>query len=130
GVELRHVLPRRIVERLDFDGLRIEPATFVDSTLDKGRSDILYSIPITGRDERVLVYVLLEHQSTPDPLMPWRMLQYLVWIWDRYIKDHKGPVRSLPFIIPVVLAQCENGWTAPYRLSEMFDLPDELRAVF
>jgi hypothetical protein len=31
-----------------------------------------------------LVYVLLEHQSTFDPRMPLRLLQYLVRVWEAW----------------------------------------------
>ncbi|MCX4246025.1 Rpn family recombination-promoting nuclease/putative transposase [Paraliomyxa miuraensis] len=130
GVELRHVLPARLVALLDFDDIRIEPGSFVDRVLDEGRTDVLYSIAFANGEHRALVYVLLEHQSQPDPLMPWRMLEYLVWIWKRFLANQGDSVRKIPLIIPVVLAQCENGWTAPYRLSEMLDLPEELKEGF
>ncbi|MCX4244434.1 Rpn family recombination-promoting nuclease/putative transposase [Paraliomyxa miuraensis] len=130
GVELRHVLPERLARQLDFGDVRIEPESFIDPRLKEGRSDILYSIAFRGSDRRALIYVLLEHQSTPDPLMPWRMLQYLLWIWQRYLAAHPDRPHKLPLIIPVVLAQCEHGWTAPSRLSELFDLPDEIAEDF
>ena len=30
------------------------------------------------------VYVLIEHQSSPDPMMPLRMLRYVMRIWERW----------------------------------------------
>lgn len=130
GVELRLVMPARIAERLDFDTIAIEPSAYVDSKLGVQHSDILYSVCIRGSHRRVYIYVLLEHQSTPDPMMPWRVLRYIVRIWDRYAQGRRGFVKELPYVFPIVLAQCENGWTAPYRLSELFDLPDDLRESF
>jgi predicted transposase YdaD len=32
------------------------------------------------------VYVLLEHQSSPDGLMAFRMLRYVVRIWDEFLR--------------------------------------------
>lgn len=63
-------------------------------------------------------------------MMPWRMLVYLTQIWSRYIAAHRGVVTKLPFIIPIVLAQCKDGWTAPTQLSELFDLPEDVREIF
>lgn len=67
AVELREVLPAPLVERLDFGTLRVEPGSYVDAKLGTYHSDILYSVCIRRSSRRVLVYVLLEHQSTPMP---------------------------------------------------------------
>lgn len=76
---------------------------------------------------KALVYILLEHQSSPDPMMAWRLLRYAVRIWDQFLREQPGPVERLPLIIPVVLYQGPQGWTHPRRLSELIDIPDELR---
>src|SRR5690606_25678326 len=57
-----------------------------------------------------------------------RTLVYVVDIWDRYVKACSSPARSLPFVLPVVLAQ-RPAWTMPRRLSEILDVPPELRDV-
>lgn len=75
------------------------------------------------------VYVLLEHQSTLDRMMAWRFFKYLTCIWERWEKDQPGPITALPLVVPLLMFQGPEGWTAPRRLSELFDLPPELATV-
>lgn len=109
---IRAVLPGDVVTGLDFATLRRVPGTFIDDALSERQSDVLFVVDsIDGRP--VLVYVLLEHQSTDDPLMPLRVLRYLVRIWDAHIAEH-GASLPLPPIVPVVVTHAAGGWqTAP-----------------
>jgi predicted transposase/invertase (TIGR01784 family) len=117
--ELRAVLPPELTARLDLNRLTPVNGSFVDSTLRWRHSDVLLSTRMDGHD--ALVYVIIEHQSTPDPLMPWRMLRYLTRIWDRHLEDHPKATR-LPLVIPIVVHQGHRPWTAPTELSQLIDL--------
>jgi hypothetical protein len=86
------------------------------------------SIDLAATGRTVFVYVLLEHQSTLDRMMAWRFFQYLHCIWERWAKDQSTPLTALPLVVPLLMYQGPNGWTAPRRLSELFDLPPELAA--
>lgn len=128
GVELRFLLPAPLVEHLDWATLRVLPVSFVDPSLAKHETDILYAIDLSSTGRPVFVYVLLEHQSTLDRMMAWRFYGYLCCIWERWQKDQSGPLTALPLIVPLLMYQGPEGWTAPRRLSELFDLPPELAA--
>lgn len=99
AAELRHVLPRELADAIEWSELRLEPGSFVDPKLADRHTDLLFSTSIDGH--RALVYVLLEHQSTPDARMPFRVLVYMVRVWARWTNDH--PDDPLPAIIPVVV---------------------------
>jgi hypothetical protein len=80
--------------------------------------DLLFRCPLSGRPS--YLYLLLEHQSEPDPLMPWRVLTYLHRIWDAVLRAE--PTRqSLPPVVGVVVHHGEGGWTAPRRLHDIVD---------
>jgi len=128
GVELRFLLPPVLVEHLDWSTLRVVPNSFVNPRLAEHESDILYAIDLAATGRPVFVYVLLEHQSTLDRMMAWRFFQYLHCIWERWQKDQSTPLTALPLIVPLSMYQGPDGWTAPRRLSELFDLPPELAA--
>ncbi len=128
GVELRFLLPASLVPHLDWATLRVVPISFVDPSLAEHESDILYAIDLAATGRSVFVYVLLEHQSTLDRMMAWRFFRYLACIWERWQKDQPGSLSALPLIIPLLMFQGPAGWTAPRRLSELFDLPLELAA--
>lgn len=80
--QLRAVLPSDLAGRLDLGQLAQVPATFIDESLKRRHSDLLFTAPLDGRD--AFVYVLVEHQSSSDPLMAFRMLRYITRIWDRF----------------------------------------------
>lgn len=117
--ELRSVLPAELAERLDMDGLTAVNGSFVDANLRWRHSDVLLATSLEGRD--ALVYVLVEHQSKTDPLMPWRMLRYMVRIWDRHLAEQPDATR-LPLIIPVVVHEGRRPWRASPELSDVIDV--------
>jgi predicted transposase/invertase (TIGR01784 family) len=118
AAELRHILPAELVAAVEWSSLALESGSFVDPKLSDQHSDLLFSATATHSGERVLVYILFEHQSTSDPKMALRMLSYMVSIWNRYAKNN--PDDPLPLIIPALLAQVPGGWSAPTRFSELF----------
>lgn len=117
--ELRAVLPPGLTGRLDLDRLIPVPGTFVDEDLRQRHTDVLYTAPLDGRD--AYLSVLMEHQSTSDPLMAYRMARYMMKIWDRYLREHPG-ARRLPAVIPLVVYTGKSRWSAPVRLQDLIDL--------
>ena len=129
AVELRQALSPALTGRLDFSTLRVEPGSFVDPNLKPRHSDILYAVDLRSTGRPVMVYVLMEHQSSPDRMMAARFLGYASQVYDRYQSNNEG-TQTLPLLVPLLLYQGPHGWTMPRRLSDLFDIPDELRAVF
>ncbi|MCA9656517.1 MAG: Rpn family recombination-promoting nuclease/putative transposase [Myxococcales bacterium] len=129
AAELRQVLPAALTSRLDWKTLRVEPSSFIDPELEHRTSDILYSIALSGSTRRISIYVVLEHQSTPDPVMAARFVVYVGRLYERYLSEHKG-TKKVPLVAPVLLYQGPKGWTMPQRLSEMLDVPPELLEAF
>jgi predicted transposase YdaD len=121
--QLRATLPPALVARLDLDRLTSVPGSLVDATLRWRHTDLLFTAPLDGRE--AFVYVLIEHQSSNDPLMAFRMLRYVVRIWDRYLRDHAKATR-LPAVIPLVVHHNEQAWTAPAQVLDLVDLAPEL----
>ena len=122
--EFRTALPSAIVERLDLDQLQLCSGSFVDDELRAQYADLLYAVPLDGR--QAFLYLLLEHQSTSDALMPFRLWRYMGQIWHRYLKDHPDATK-LPVIIPLLLHHSDKGWTAATTIGELFDLADDTR---
>lgn len=118
---LRAILPPTLTARLDLDGLTPVPGSYVDQELRWRHTDLLFSTRLDGRDG--FVYVLVEHQSRSDPLMPFRMLRYMVLIWQDYLKNNPT-ARRLPAVLPVVVHRSRENraWSAPTELLELIDL--------
>ncbi len=121
-VELRAALPPSVFARLDLDALEVVPGSFIDEDLSAVHCDLLYRVPIDGKQG--YVYVLLEHQSTVDALMAFRVLVYVVRVLERHIREAEAegvPVLPLPVVIPIVLHHSDTGWTAATSTEELFD---------
>ncbi len=123
---LTSVLPADVVAMIDFSTLELQPASHVDEVLHAFQSDVVFNAKIAGREARLLL--LLEHQSKPDDLMPFRLLQYAVLLWDAHLRDHPK-AKKLPLIIPVVWHQGPAEWRAPLDMLEVLDLTEHERAV-
>lgn len=122
---LRPALAPELAAAIDPASLRAQPASFVDEELREVHRDLLFTAKLAGKD--VLLYVLLEHQHSVDPLMPLRLLRYIVRVWESWLRDNPG-ARSVPAVLPLVLHQGPRPWTGPIRLSDLVALPPELLA--
>lgn len=127
AAELRAVLPAQVVSEVDWTSLRRESGSVVDPELRETESDLLFTARLrTGHP--LLLYVLLEHQSTVDRWMALRMLRYVVRQLERWRQEHPDSM-VLPPIIPLVMFHgAEGAWTAPRRVEELFGLPEKGRA--
>jgi hypothetical protein len=58
--------------------------------------------------------------------MAFRLLGYLIRIWERWLTDHPR-ARALPVIVPVVLYHGAQPWSAPLALDALLDIPEAVR---
>lgn len=129
AVLLRRVLPPELLTCLDLERIRVVSTSLVGPRLGLGHSDLLYSIGVRGSSERLVVLAAVEHQPSPSPLMPLRMVRYVVWVWERHLALMGPQARTIPLVLPIVMVQCPSKWNGPNRLSELFELPDSLEGV-
>ncbi len=104
---------------LDADAFQTEPGTYIDEELQERQSDVLLRTRLANRD--ALIYVLVEHQRTVDPLMAVRMLRYQSRIWDRYLTRNPKATR-IPVILTTVIYHGDRPWTAATDLRDLFAL--------
>jgi predicted transposase/invertase (TIGR01784 family) len=112
------VLPQSIAQHIDFDAFELQPGSFVDVELKNRHTDLLYRTRLLDGRGDAFVHILFEHQSSPDPTMPLRMLGYMVRIWWAFLRDNPGA--KLPPIVPVVLYHGTQPWTVPTSMAEMY----------
>src|SRR5262245_3980462 len=82
-----------LAPRLDFaHGEYLRPEFLLQDW--RGReADLLFRVPYldpSGAAEPVLICLLLEQQSRPDPLMPLRILLYAVLFWEQQRKEYEA----------------------------------------
>lgn len=91
-------LPAELRAVCDLSTLKLESGSFVEDDLRQYFSDVLYSLK-TAQGDDGYVHVLIEHQSSPDKHMAFRLLRYAVAAMQRHLEaGHK----KLPLIIPVL----------------------------
>lgn len=124
---LRAELPEALSAAIDWESLRPEQGSFVDTKFQSAQADLLFSAKAGGRE--TMLYVLFEHQSTRDPRMVFRLLRYMSRIWEDLSRRLPWPAK-LPPILPVVLFQNAEVWDVPESLAELLDIPLELGDEF
>jgi predicted transposase/invertase (TIGR01784 family) len=80
-------LAEDVSQALHWSTLTLREGSFVDEDLRGSEADLLYEIEHVAGEESVWVYVLLEHQSTPDRWMRLRLLKYCCRIWDQSFRE-------------------------------------------
>ena len=103
-------LPEAIRQRCDFSTLRLQSASFIDEDLRAWYSDVLWSVQTTCGTG--YVYVVIEHQSSPDSHMAFRLMRYSMAVMQRHIEHDKR--RPLPLVIPMLFY---HGSRSPYPWS-------------
>ena len=121
---------------LDFSRITYQKRSFISKALQERESDVLLSVPFqentdTADTDALLIYILIEHQSTVDKTMGFRLLSYMVQIWEsqrREWETEKIPEneRRLQPILPILLYTGDRPWTIPVSLTTIMDVPEIL----
>ncbi len=117
---LKHHLPKEILNIVQLQSIQIEDSHYIDKKLRESESDILFSVKRNDGGEDLFVFLLCEHQSTSDPFMPYRLLSYMMRIWDHYIKTHKKYTLPLPLIYPLVVYNGKTRWIHERSFYKLF----------
>ncbi|BBR60496.1 MULTISPECIES: Rpn family recombination-promoting nuclease/putative transposase [unclassified Klebsiella] len=102
-------LPAELREICDLSTLQLESGTFIEDDLRAQYSDVLYSLQMQGNDG--YLHVLIEHQSSPDKKMAFRMIRYAIAAMHRHLEAGN---EQLPLVIPILFYQ---GKVSPYPFS-------------
>ena len=111
-----------VVKRIDLKRVELVRTTFVERDYRHVESDVVLRAPLRRRKgERaarvLLIYILIEHQSEPDRLMPLRSVDYVVQIFKYQVREWSKTHRSLARIrlhpvLPVVFYTGTRRWDA------------------
>lgn len=119
-------LPTALRKLCDLNTLQLASGSFIEDDLRPYYSDVLYSLKAGNGDG--YVYCLIEHQSTPDKHMAFRLMRYAIAAMQRHLDaGHK----TLPLVIPVLFYQ---GKVSPYPYSmswlDEFETPQYARTLY
>lgn len=115
-------LPPDIQAHCDFTTLQLESASFVDDELRSRISDMLYSCRTS--QGKGYIYCVIEHQSSPDRLMAFRLLRYSLAAMQQHLSQGH---EILPLVVPLLFYHGERS-PYPYSLSWLESFADPLLA--
>lgn len=119
-------LPARLQEMCDLSTLRLEQGSFVDEDLRSCFSDVLYSLKTIAGDS--YIQVLIEHQSTPDKHMAFRLMRYAVAAMQRHLDAGN---KYLPLVIPILFyAGKRKGYPHSTKWLDEFRHPDVAEQLY
>lgn len=99
-------LPPELRQICDLDTLQLESGSFIENDLRAFYSDILYSLKTQTQEG--YVYALIEHQSSPDKHMAFRLMRYAIAAMQRHLDAGND---QLPLVIPILFY---HGQVTPY----------------
>ena len=135
-------LPTNIKSVINFATIQPQKESFIDDKLKLQITDMLYSAEFGNK--LGYLYLLVEHQSTPDKLMAFRLLKYMVAIMEHHVKQTNSD--KLPVVYPVIFYTGNKSYNystdlfdlfgdkkelaknilwQPYRLIDLSKIPDE-----
>ena len=119
-------LPEHLRELCNLQTLQLESGSFIDEDLRASHSDILYSLQTQAGDG--YIYLLIEHQSSVDRHMAFRLMRYAIAAMQRHLdKGHT----QLPLVIPLLFYHGQvSPWPYPMCWLEGFAHPQTARQVY
>lgn len=99
-------LPPALRQACDLSTLRLESGSFIEEDLRAYYSDVLYSLKAGQGDG--YIYAQIEHQSSPDKHMGFRMMRYAIAAMQRHLDAGND---KLPLVIPILFY---HGQVTPY----------------
>ncbi len=144
---LEHYLPVSFKNKINLNSVKIEKESFVTEDLRKRLSDVVYSVSLkqdnvaagntdsTNKNinniediehNKAYVYVLIEHQSSSDYWISFRLWQYMLLLCERHKEVNKSNLKQekdnkLPLICPIVVYANDKPYNAPRSFWELFE---------
>lgn len=138
---LEYYLPVSFKNKINLDSIKIEKESFVTEDLRKRLSDVIYSVSLKKdvdsknstdsttesiNNDKAYVYVLIEHQSSSDYWIAFRLWQYMLLLCERHKDANKNNAtkyhnNKIPLICPIVVYANDKPYNAPRSFWELFE---------
>ena len=104
-----------ILESLDVQHIQQDRTTFIQPDFAHIESDIVLQVPFLRDKLAIIIYILIEHQSEPDPFMILRLLDYISAIYKRqrrlWVDAHNSMAGFLlQPVLPIVFYTGTKRW--------------------
>lgn len=113
-------LPQDLQQGIQWESLEPQPTAHVNRSRNESISDVAFRVLID--DKEAYLHLMVDHQSTPDILMPFRAENYRYNLIDAYVKQHPG-TKTIPLVIPIVLYHGAVSWSHSMDITDLVDAP-------
>ena len=114
-------LPLEIKKRVDLASITLRKDSYVDENLSLSMIDMLFDASF--QEQPGYLYLLIEHQSTPDRLMAFRLMKYVFAIMEQHLKTSQGT--QLPLIYPMVFYTGKGAYPYSTDIFDLFELMNQ-----
>ncbi len=114
-IEMEKFIRQFISTKLDVaNGKLIKfPNSYITKKYKSKEADLVYKLE--GQD----IFFLIEHQSSVDIRMPYRILNYCIDIMYEWCRSKKlKQIKKYPIIVPIVIYTGDRKWNVPKNFSE------------
>lgn len=118
---LEQYLPPDLARQIDWNTLRRDPESYLDTLLRDKYADLVFQVTLSGQE--VSICVLLEIKTKPDHWACLYLLEVMIRIWRRQASDQEHGHRRLTPILPMILHQGPKGWNYSSRFQDYFEWP-------
>jgi predicted transposase/invertase (TIGR01784 family) len=115
-------LPADVLALVDFNQLTLQASSYINDIMKESIADMLFSTQIAGHE--AYLYLLVDHQSSLDELMPFRVLKYVCNSIDQHLKSTRA--KHIPFILPLVVYHGKQPWHYSTNINDLVDAPKQL----
>ena len=116
-------LPTTLLEAIDLNYLELQPSSHIDDFRSEAITDMTFRTKIHSQSAYLQLQV--EHQSSPDALMPFRTEKYRINFIDQYLKQNPDAT-TIPLVIPLVLYHGKKPWGYSTDIRDLIAAPKTL----
>ena len=103
---LQTFLPEELQNLLEVEKFVYANTSFISKDLQEQITDMLFDIPVKGKDETCFLSVLVEHKSYQDAKLDFQLLSYLANAYNTQLKRKEKP----KVVIPLVYYHGKGRW--------------------
>ncbi len=115
---LKKHLPPEVLAKINLKNIEIVKSAFIKDDLQERYSDLVIKTNIDGKEG--YIYALVEHQSTPDSKIFFRLIEYNNLLMQHHLKAGN---QTVPSIFNIVLYTGAEKYNIPTDFIEMADSP-------
>lgn len=117
-------LPPAILQTIDLKSLVLQPTSFINDIRQESTMDVLYKV--RQHDPEGVMYLLVEHQSRPDPYMAVRIRRYIDNVIDYHLKNSDD--KKVPMVYSFVLYHGRHPYPYSIDINDLVNARVEVKA--